>query len=136
MNKRGQIKPKPLRRTGPDYRNVGRGKEWLRTGPITPDQLGQTPTGSKRQTVSCGGNMDDKQVGIYWATRDTTKEPWLVAELIIKLVEERAYYYDNNPRILYGEGETALTYALRDFGIDPQEYDDYLKARAETEAKP
>ena len=64
--------------------------------------------------------MEDKEVGELWAEAQTKQFGWAsrqdVLELIRKLVEERARYYQ-----FLWKGDTKTRYkACIDFGIDPE----------------
>jgi len=67
--------------------------------------------------------MEDKEVGELWAEAQTKQFGWAsrqdVLELIRKLVEERARYYQ-----FLWKGDTKTRYkACIDFGIDPETWE-------------
>jgi hypothetical protein len=69
--------------------------------------------------------MEDKEVGELWRTREQHQRMTgctCRTDLIRKLCEERAAVYDNGDRSNDDQHKSCVERALRDFGIDPEEF--------------
>ena len=72
--------------------------------------------------------MNDKEVGKLWARHDEPAHEYSCEEvraLIRKLVEERAFYYNQTPVVHrdFKPPESAELEACRDYGIDAKSWD-------------